>query len=137
MDKFPKCGLKEQSPINIITAKAIPMSISWEYSFVTYGFKFKQGISYIHNHGNRGECKILLNTLGACKVKKNPKKHLDIAHSTRPPNPHPYFFLGNPSLIWTEHTNHNNQQLLAMYNTDRIHRQNQSRVKPFWCPGHR
>ena len=32
------------------------------------------------------------------------------------------FLIGNPSLTWTEHSNHNHQQLLAMYlYTDRIH----------------
>ena len=31
-----------------------------------------------------------------------------------PPTPIQFFF-GNPSLTWTEHSNHNNQQLLAMY----------------------
>ena len=32
-----------------------------------------------------------------------------------PTHTHPNFFFGNPSLTWTEHSNHNNQQLLAMY----------------------
>ena len=47
---------------------------------------------------------------GLCKVKKNsknPKKTwIELTH---PPSK-----LGNPSLTWAEHSNHNNQQLLAM-----------------------
>ena len=35
---------------------------------------------------------------------------------TPPTHPHPNcLFFGNPSLTWIEHSNHNNQQLLAMY----------------------
>ena len=47
-----------------------------------------------------------------CKVNKIPKyphKNLDRAHPT-----HQTFF-GNPSQTWTEHSNRNNQQRLAMY----------------------
>ena len=57
---------------------------------------------------------------GFAKLKQfqKSKKKLDRAHPTHPP-PSKLFF-GNPSLTWTEPSNHNNQQLLAMY-TDRIH----------------
>ena len=52
-------------------------------------------------------------TKGLCKVKffSNIQNKLDRAHPTHPP----FFVFGNPSLTWTEHSNHNNQQLLAMY----------------------
>ena len=50
---------------------------------------------------------------GSAKLKKS-KKNLDRAHPTHPP-PIQTFFFGNPSLTWTEHSYHNNQQLLAMY----------------------
>ena len=43
---------------------------------------------------------------------------MDRAQSTHP-RPIQAFF-GNLSLTWTEHSNHNNQQSVAMY-TDRIH----------------
>ena len=57
---------------------------------------------------------------GFAKLKKFKKKWIEL---TPPTHPHPnfYFIFGNPSLTWTEHSNHNNQQLLAMHNTDRIH----------------
>ena len=62
--------------------------------------------------------------LGLCNVKTIPqiKKNLDRAHPTHPPThpPPSTLFFPNPSLTWTEHSNHNNQQLLAMY-SDRIH----------------
>ena len=48
---------------------------------------------------------------GSAKLTKSPK-NLDRAH---PPTPHPNLFFGNLSLTWTEHSNHNNQQLLTMY----------------------
>ena len=41
------------------------------------------------------------------------QKRLDRANPTHPP-PSKLFF-GKPSLTWTEHSNHINQQLLAMY----------------------
>ena len=51
-----------------------------------------------------------------CKVKKIqkiPKKSwIELIPPTHPPHPN---FFGNPSLTLTEHTNHNNQQLLAIY----------------------
>ena len=55
---------------------------------------------------------------GFAKLKQIPK-NLDRAHPTHPSTPNANFF-GNPSLTWTEHSNHINQQLLAMY-IDRIH----------------
>ena len=59
---------------------------------------------------------------GLYKVKQIPiiPKQLDIAHPPTHPPPIQTFFFRNPSLTWTEHSNNNNQQLLAMY-TDRIH----------------
>ena len=52
---------------------------------------------------------------GSAKLKKfqKSKTNLDRAHPAHPH--HPNFFFGNPSLTWTEHTNPNNQQLLAMH----------------------
>ena len=50
---------------------------------------------------------------GFAKFKKFPK-NLDGAQPTHPPQPN-LFLSGNPSLAWTEHSNQNNQQLLAMY----------------------
>ena len=52
---------------------------------------------------------------GIAKLNKfqKSKKKLDRAHPTHPP-PSKLFF-GNRSLTWTQHSNHNNQQLLAMY----------------------
>ena len=46
------------------------------------------------------------------------QKKLVGAHPTHPP-PHPSFFFGNPSLTWTEHSNHNSHTFLAM-----LYRQN-------------
>ena len=58
---------------------------------------------------------------GFAKLKKfqKCKKKLDRAHPTHPPTSN--LFFGNPSLTWTEHSNHNNQQLLGNVYTDRIH----------------
>ena len=52
---------------------------------------------------------------GFAKLNKFQKSkiNLDRAHPTHPPPIHTFFFR-NPSLTWTEHSNHNNQQLLAM-----------------------
>ena len=44
---------------------------------------------------------------------------LDRVHPTHPHPIQTFFFFGNPSLTWTEHSNHNNQQLLA-----NVYRQN-------------
>ena len=51
-------------------------------------------------------------TKGLCKVKKIKKKNLDRAHATHPPPIQTFF--GNPSLTWTEHSNHNNYHILTM-----------------------
>ena len=50
------------------------------------------------------------------KLKKS-KKNLDGAHnpSTK------LFFFGNPSLTWSEHSNHNNEQLLTKYIKQNTH----------------
>ena len=41
------------------------------------------------------------------------KKNLDRAHRIHPPPSNPVFF--NPTTSWTEHSNRNNQPLLAIY----------------------
>ena len=51
---------------------------------------------------------------GLCKVKQIPKKPWIELTPTHPPPP-PSNFFWKPSLTWTEHSNHNNQTLLAMY----------------------
>ena len=56
---------------------------------------------------------------GLCKVKKIQEIQKNLDRPTHPPS---NFFFGNPSLTWTEHSNHNNQQLLAAIYTDRIHK---------------
>ena len=61
---------------------------------------------------------------GLEKLKKKLKKLKKNWIQLTPTHPHPQskLFFGNPSLTWTEHSNHNNQQLLAMCTcTDRIH----------------
>ena len=50
------------------------------------------------------------------KIQKIREKNLERANPTHPPHPN---FFGNPQLTWTEHSNHNNQQLLVY-----IYRQN-------------
>ena len=65
-------------------------------------------------HWNVLKCNIIvlyvssLKLRGFAKLKnsKNPKKNLDRAHPTHPPPTQTFF--GNPSLTWTEHSNHNN-----------------------------
>ena len=47
------------------------------------------------------------------KFQKSNNKNLDRAHPTHPPPIQSFF--GNPSLTWTEHSIHNNEQLLVMY----------------------
>ena len=74
-----------------------------------YGYSVNEG-NGMEVKGRRGRPK------GLCKVKKIPKIKKKLGYSS----PHPIFFFGNPSLTLTEHSNHNNQQLLAMY----IYRQN-------------
>ena len=68
--------------------------------------------------GGYGKVRLLR---GFAKLKKfrKSKQKLDRAHPTHPP-PIQTCFFGNPSLTWTEHSNYNNQQLLALY-TDKIH----------------
>ena len=51
-----------------------------------------------------------------CKVKQIPKiQKKTWIELTPPTHPSSKFFFGNPSLTWTEHSNYNNQQLLALY----------------------
>ena len=59
---------------------------------------------------------------GFAKLKKIQKKTW--IELTPPSHPHPNFLFGNPSLTWTEHSNHNNQQLLAMYKQNTWYIQN-------------
>ena len=60
---------------------------------------------------------LLIHYKGLCKVKQNPKiqNNLDGDHPTHHPASPSKIVLGNPSLTWREHSNHNNQQRLAMY----------------------
>ena len=64
---------------------------------------------------------VLVRIRGFAKLKKfqTSKRKLDRAQPTHSPSIQTFFF-GNPSLTWTEHSNHNNQQICAMH-TDRIH----------------
>ena len=62
-----------------------------------------------HCHADLGHGKDMV-TKGLCKVKKNPKKNwIELTHQLT------QFCFGNPSLTWTENSNHNNQQLFAMH----------------------
>ena len=54
------------------------------------------------------------------KLRKSKKTWIDLIPHT---HPHPIFF-GNPSLTWTDHSNHNNQQLLYRQITHGIQLQN-------------
>ena len=75
-----------------------------------------------HEVGAKGAtANTILQGKGLCKLKKFQKSKRNWIELTPPTHPHPNFCFGNPSLTWTEHSNHNNQQLLAMYNTDIIH----------------
>ena len=58
---------------------------------------------------------IIIELRGFAKLntfQKSQKKWIEL---TPPTNPSYKLFFGNPSLTWTEHSNHNNQQLLAMH----------------------
>ena len=47
------------------------------------------------------------------KFQKSKKTWMELTPPTHPPSK--LFCFGNPSLAWTEHSNHNNQQHLAVY----------------------
>ena len=63
-------------------------------------------------------CEICYSLGGFAKLKKSHKNWIELG----PPNhPRPECFFGNPSLTWTEHSNHNDYQRLitSNHNTQR------------------
>lgn len=54
------CAGKKQSPIDIIDTKASSIHMSWQYSFVFFGYNVRKGRPVLHNTGRGGECKSAL-----------------------------------------------------------------------------
>ena len=54
---YSMCAGKKQSPIDIIDTKASPIPMSWQYSFVFFGYNIRKGRPVLHNTGRGGECK--------------------------------------------------------------------------------